>query len=167
MDGVTIRRVTADDAGAARALRIEMLADAPLAFVTTLAEVAAHPHDEYVSRCVRAAEGNRQAMYVADAGGRFVGQIGAYEHPHEPDITMLYSIYVTPAHRGNGALGALLDAVSTWSRASGRSTLELEVVTTNGRAIRAYQKLGFVRVGNTVAHPTIPVLREQRMVRRA
>ena len=38
---------------------------------------------------------------------------------------------------------------------------------TNERAVRAYQKLGFVRVGDTVAHPTIPVLREQRMVRPA
>jgi len=164
---VTIRRVRPTDAGAARALRIEMLADAPLAFVTTLAEAAAHKHDEYVGRCTRAASGDQHALYVAECGGRFVAQVGAYAHPHAPDTTMLYSVYVSPTHRGNGALGALMDAVAAWSRTSGRGTLELEVVTTNERAVHAYQKLGFVRVGETMAHPTIAVLREQRMVRAA
>ena len=167
MGDLTIRRVTASDAGAARALRIEMLADTPLAFVTTLAEAAEHKHGEYVGRCTRAASGDQHAMYVAEASRRLVGQVGAYAHPNEPDITMLSSVYVSPSHRGNGALAALVDAVAAWSRKSGRQTLELEVVTTNRRAVRAYQKLGFVRVGNTVAHPTIPVLREQRMVRAA
>jgi GNAT superfamily N-acetyltransferase len=164
---LTIRRVTAADAGGARALRIEMLADTPLAFVTTLAEVAEHKHDEYVGRCTRAATGDQHAIYVAEADRRLVGQVGAYAHPDEPDVTMLSSVYVSPSHRGNGALAALVDAVAGWSRRSGRGTLELEVVTTNVRAVRAYQKLGFVRVGDTLVHPTIPVLREQRMVRAA
>jgi GNAT superfamily N-acetyltransferase len=167
VEDVTIRRVTERDAGAVRALRIEMLADSPLAFVTTLAEVAEHKHDEYVGRCVRAATGHQHAQYVAQADRLLVGQIGAYAHPADPDTTMLASIYVSPSHRGNGTLGALFKTAAAWSRDSGRSRLELEVVTTNERAVRAYQKLGFVPVGETMQHPTIPTMREQRMGRPA
>ena len=100
-------------------------------------------------------------------GRCLVGQVGAHADPANPDTTMLVSIYVSPAHRGHGTLGALVDAVAAWSRECGRPRLELEVVTTNGRAVRAYQKLGFLPFGETVPHPTVPVMREQRMGRPA
>lgn len=164
---VTIRRVTADDAGAFRAIRIEMLADAPLAFVTTLAEAAEHKHGEYVARVTRASRGGNYAQFVAELDRRFVGHVGAYALPGDPYATMLFSIYVTPTQRGNGILEALVDAVAAWSRRSGRPRLELEVVTTNERAVRAYQKLGFRVDGETAPHPTIPTMRELRMVRPA
>jgi RimJ/RimL family protein N-acetyltransferase len=167
VDGVTIRRVAKEDSGAVRGLRIEMLADTPLAFVTTLAEVAEHKHDEYVGRCVRAAAGSQYAQYLAQVDRRLVGQVSAYADPANPDTTMLVSIYISPAHRGNGTLRALVDAVAAWSRECGRRRLELEVVTTNERALRAYQKLGFLPFGDTMPHPTIPTMREQRMGRPA
>jgi GNAT superfamily N-acetyltransferase len=159
--------VTAGDAGRARALRLEMLADAPLAFITTLAEAAAAPHREYADRCARLAEGDQQALFVAEADGRLVGQVGAYAHPEAPDRSLLVAIYVTPTRRGDGTLGALIDAVAAWSRQCGRATIELEVVTTNARARRAYRRLGFVPYGAPVRHPTIPVLTEVRMSRPA
>jgi RimJ/RimL family protein N-acetyltransferase len=162
-----VRRVTAADAGRAQALRLEMLADTPLAFITTLAEAAAAPHAEYAGRCAALARGDQQVLFVAEAGGRLVGQVGAYAHPHVPDRSMLFAIYITPAHRGDGTLAALVDAVAAWSRECGRATIELEVVTTNARARRAYEKLGFVAYGALVPHPTIPVMSEVRMCRPA
>jgi ribosomal protein S18 acetylase RimI-like enzyme len=42
----------------------------------------------------------------------------------------------------------------------------LEVVTGNGRAVRAYEKLGFEDTGERVPHPVVPVLTELRMRRR-
>jgi GNAT superfamily N-acetyltransferase len=72
---------------------------------------------------------------------------------------------VSPAHRGTGVLAGLVDAVAAWSRAHGRPMLELDVVTTNGRAARAYAKLGFQNTGGPIAHPTIGPFREQRMKR--
>jgi ribosomal protein S18 acetylase RimI-like enzyme len=45
--------------------------------------------------------------------------------------------------------------------------LELEVVTSNLRAIRAYQRLGFVDTGRRARHPTVPVLTELTMTRPA
>ncbi len=145
---IRVRRVAPADGAQARALRLEMLADSPLAFITTLADAAAAPHAEYVGRCARAASGTQQALYVAEADGRLVGQAGAYAHPQEAGRSMLFAVYISPSHRGAGTLGTLVDAAAGWSRECGRPTLELEVVTTNGRARRAYQKLGFVSFGD-------------------
>jgi GNAT superfamily N-acetyltransferase len=75
-------------------------------------------------------------------------------------------VYVTPAYRGGKVLAELVEAVGSWSRAAGREGLMLEVVTGNGRAVRAYEKLGFEDTGERVPHPVIPVLTELRMRRR-
>ena len=167
----TIRRVTPADGAAALALRLEMLADTPLAFIVTLAECAAQGLAAYTWRVARGATGGVDATFVAEVRDgrqvRLVGQAGAYAHPSAPDHTVLYAVYISPAHRGAGLLGGLVDAVAEWSREQGRPRLELDVVTTNSRAARAYAKLGFSNVGGPIAHPTIGPLREQRMERPA
>lgn len=164
-EDVTIRRVTAADGGRSRALRLEMLADSPLAFITTLAQAAEAPHAEFARRCANAATGDDVAQFVAETGGRLVGQAIGMSMPGAPDRTLLVAVYVSPSHRGQGVLEALVETVAAWSRECGRRLLDLEVVTGNARAIRAYARLGFAPVGRTVPHPTIPELREQRMTR--
>jgi predicted GNAT family acetyltransferase len=164
---VLIRRVRPADAGRARALRLEMLADTPLAYITTLAEAAERPHADYAGFVLRCAHGTQNAMFVADYDGVLVGQAFGATHPTEEDTTMVYAVYVTPDQRGRGLLGRLVDALGAWSAENGRPKLELEVVTSNLRALRAYQKLGFACSGEPVPHPTVPILREQVLVRRA
>jgi RimJ/RimL family protein N-acetyltransferase len=144
-----------------------MLADTPLAFITTLAQAAEMPHDEWVGRATRASSGSQNAQFVATARGRFVGIASAFEHPTDPARTLLVAVYVSPSHRGGATLTAMVDAAAAWSREAGRPTLELEVVTTNARAVRAYEKLGFVPEGDLVRHPTITSMREQVMTRPA
>jgi GNAT superfamily N-acetyltransferase len=164
---LSIRRVRPSDAGRARALRLEMLADAPLAYITTLAEAAERPHADYAGFIERSSDGVQNAMFVAEADGALVGQAFGAMHPTEPDTTMVYAVYVTPAYRGRGVLEDLVEALASWSRVNGRQTLELEVITTNVRAYRAYQKLGFVCSGEPVPHPTVPIMREQVLRRPA
>ncbi|MEV2239003.1 GNAT family N-acetyltransferase [Micromonospora sp. NPDC049891] len=160
-----IRRVEPADAARMRALRLEMLADAPLAFLETIAEAAARPHAEYAARVAQVSAGSDTAQFVADPGGRLVGHAGGVIHPTEPGVTVLYAVYITPAWRGTGLLADLVDAVAGWSRAGGRDELMLEVVVGNDRAYRAYQRLGFVDTGVRVPHPNIPALRELQMRR--
>jgi ribosomal protein S18 acetylase RimI-like enzyme len=62
-------------------------------------------------------------------------------------------------------LERLIEKVASWSRAAGRSRLVLEVVTGNDRAIRAYQRIGFVPTDKVNPHPTIPGLTEMVMAR--
>ncbi|MEO3779095.1 GNAT family N-acetyltransferase [Micromonospora sp. B11E3] len=201
----TVRRVTPQDTARMRALRLEMLADAPLAFLETVADAAARPHAEIAARVASVAAGPRTAQFVAEphdapagrptgdanrpigeanrlgrAGrpvgepgrltgraGRLVGHAGGTVAPHDPGLTVIYAVYVTPAWRGTGLLADLIEAVAAWSRECGRPELMLEVVVGNDRACRAYRRLGFVDTGVRVPHPKFPTLRELQMRRPA
>jgi GNAT superfamily N-acetyltransferase len=163
----TVHRVTPADAARMRALRLEMLADSPLAFLETLAQAAARPHEDYRRRVIQASTGRELAQFVADPGGRLVGHAGGTVLPEEPHVTVVFAVYITPARRGSGVLGDLVEAVAEWSRTVGRPELMLEVVVGNDRAVRAYQRLGFVDTGLRVPHPVIPALTELQMRRRA
>ena len=155
------------DAAMARALRLEMLADSPLAFIETIDEAAALPQALFRARLAQRVNGHVMAQFVAEADGRLVGQAGGWAPVGTTGVTLVFAVYVTPAWRGSGLLGHLVDAVAAWSLGAGRPELELEVVTGNHRAIRAYQRLGFVDTGQRVRHPTVPVLTELRMRRAA
>ncbi|MET8147526.1 GNAT family N-acetyltransferase [Actinoplanes sp. NPDC049668] len=164
---VTVHRVTPGDAARMRALRLEMLADSPLAFLETVAQAAARPHADFRRRIVQASSGSQLAQFVADPGGRLIGHAGGTVLPEEPDATVIFAVYVTPAHRGSGMLAELIEAVAQWSASIGRNELMLEVVVGNDRAVRAYERLGFVDGGKRVPHPVIPALTELQMRRRA
>lgn len=166
MTSWTVRRVTPADAARMRALRLEMLADSPLAFLETLAQAAARSHEGYRQRIGQAAGGDRLAQFIADPGGRLIGHAGGTVLPEEPGVTVVFAVYLTPAHRGGKVLAELIDAVAAWSRTAGRHELMLEVVVGNDRAVRAYEKLGFADTGDRVPHPVVPALTELRMRRR-
>jgi RimJ/RimL family protein N-acetyltransferase len=164
---VTVHRVTPGDAARMRALRLEMLADSPLAFLETLAQAAARPHADYRRRILQASSGDQLAQFVADPGGRLIGHAGGTVLPEEPDTTVIFAVYITPSRRGSGVLSELIEAVAQWSVATGRTELMLEVVVGNDRAVRAYERLGFHDIGRRVPHPVIPALTELQMTRRA
>jgi GNAT superfamily N-acetyltransferase len=168
VDSWRVHRVTVADAARMRALRLEMLADSPLAFLETLAQAAARSHESYRRRVAQAATGGQTAQFVADPGGRarLIGHAGGTVLPDEPGETVVFAVYVTPAHRGGKVLADLVESVAAWSRACGRDRLMLEVVEGNGRAVRAYEKLGFEDTGERVPHPVLPALTELRMRRR-
>ena len=57
-----------------RALRLEMLADAPLAFIERLDEAVAQPHERFRARLAQRAVGNDNAQFVAEnARGAIIG----------------------------------------------------------------------------------------------
>jgi GNAT superfamily N-acetyltransferase len=167
MGEAVVRRVTMADAAMARALRLEMLADAPLAFLETIDEAAARPHAAFAAKLAERVTGDVSSLFVAVADGRLVGQAGGWASPGGRGVTLVFAVYLTPAWRGSGLLGRLIDAVAEWSLAAKRPELELEVVVGNDRAVRAYRRLGFVDTGMRAVHPTIPVLRELKMRRRS
>jgi len=159
--------VRAEDAARVRALRLEMLADSPLAYLETLADAAARSHAEYRAWIVRMATGHQRAQFIAERDGRLVGNAGGMAWPQDDNTTVIFAVYVTPSARGGQVLAALVDGVAAWSRTAGRQRLLLEVVTGNDRALRAYRGLGFLDNGERVPHPTVPTLTEQRLYRTA
>jgi RimJ/RimL family protein N-acetyltransferase len=150
-----------------RALRLEMLADSPLAFLETVAEAAARPHAEYAAGIAGNSTGPARGQFVAEVDGRFVAHAGGAVVPEEPTLTVVFAVYLSPAWRGTGLLAEVVEAVAAWSRAARRPELLLEVVVGNDRAVRAYERLGFIDTGVRVPHPTVPALTELQMRRAA
>jgi GNAT superfamily N-acetyltransferase len=165
---VTVRRVTPGDLAAVYSLRLEMLADTPLAYLDTVADHVAKPRTFWQQRIAEAARGSTRGQFVAfDTNKVAVGQALGIAHADFPGATVVVAVYVTPRHRGGVLLASLIDAVAGWSRSVGRPTLVLEVVEGNRRAERAYEKVGFTRTGRRVPHPVLAGLYEFAMSRPA
>ena len=167
MGAAMVRRVRLTDAARVRALRLEMLADTPLAFLEWIDAAAARPHADFQARIAHNATSLDSAQFIAEADGRLVGHAGGWAPPGSAGVTLIFAVYVTPDWRGRGVLGQLVEAVSHWSRVQARPLLELEVVVGNDRAVRAYERLGFTDTGRRAPHPTLPVLTEMLMSRPA
>jgi len=157
----TVRQVEEQDWVRLRALRLEMLADTPIAYLETLATAEGHP----VSHWRRQARGRPSGVkLVAEADdGRWLGTMSGILAEGVPTLV---AVYVAPDARGAGAgvTDALLTAIERWAARHG-DQLRLEVNELNGRAIEAYRRRGFVLTGRTTPYPLDPPSLELEMVK--
>jgi RimJ/RimL family protein N-acetyltransferase len=96
----------------------------------------------------RAARFGLEGTFVAEAGGRMVGQISVQPSRHGyAELGML----VARDWRGRGVGSALMQAGIDWARARGDlHKLSLGVFAHNTAAIALYEKFGFVEEGRLV-----------------
>ncbi|WBU36980.1 GNAT family N-acetyltransferase [Homoserinibacter sp. YIM 151385] len=156
-----IRETTADDWRDVRELRLEMLADTPLAFLERLPDARAH------GEAVWRARGERGYLAAIDASGRWLGTMG-WARPRDGEASpVLVGVYVTPSARGRdaGVADALLAGVEEevaryWDR------ILLEVNEENPRAIAFYERHGYEPTGEWRPYPLDPRQRELEMAKR-
>ncbi len=160
-DEPVVRRVVQADWPALRALRLEALADCPIAYLETLAAAELLADSAWQARAARGARGGDSCQVLALQDGRPVGTCVTFLLDGAP---WLAAVYVTPRARGRGLLARLLAPCAEWARAHGGSRLTLEVHEDNGRARQAYARLGFVATGATTPYPLPPGGLEQEMV---
>jgi RimJ/RimL family protein N-acetyltransferase len=91
---------------------------------------------------------NNQALLLAEHDGSLVGYLGARRGPnrrnqHSADVV----IGILQAFVGQGLGTRLFAALQDWTSMLGLHRLALTVMVTNVRAIRFYQKMGFVIEG--------------------
>lgn len=167
-DDITIRRTREADWEAYRRLRLEMLADTPLAFGETLANAEGWGESEWRMRS-RRGEATDQILVAAieRRTGRWVGTMGGFV-ASGPDVTgpLLVGVYVTPSHRGRsfGVASALLAEVEAWA-ATLAGALFLHVHEDNLRAIAFYQRNGYRLTGKVEQYILNPGQRELEMVK--
>jgi GNAT superfamily N-acetyltransferase len=151
-----VRAVTPDDdPRRLRALRLEMLADTPIAFIERVENARRHPPGYWADRLKSYAAGADRTMYLAETPeGSWVATAGAYVDAK--GVAHLVSVYVTPSLRGTGLFDALAQAVFDWARARGCTEIRLEVALANARALAAYRRLGFAPTGYSQPHPLYP-----------
>ena len=148
-------RVGPDEWETFRDVRLASLADAPGAFGASYADWAEAPEERWRARLT-----DVPFTVVASLEGRGVGVVsGAPADDH----VELISMWVAPDHRGTGLAGRLISSVAEWAASDGHDTY-LMVRDDNARALKAYEKAGFVDLGVPPDWPA-DVPRERRMRR--
>ena len=143
-----IRRIRPEDGEAWREVRLRALLDAPDAFGSTHAETVALPHEEWTTRAARSSDGPCDALFLADDGRELVGLARGQRPPDQNEARHLHSMWVAPEFRGTRLAERLVDRLAGWAALAGASLLELWVTTSNKRAIRFYERLGFEATGH-------------------
>lgn len=168
--GVIVRRVRPQDWQALRDLRLEALGDTPIGFLESLETAQVLDDTAWRARAARGADGGDSFQVLAWLDGRAVGTVVCFPEAagggHRSDAAWLAAVYVAPAARGAGLLGALIEPAAGWARERGRTVLRLEVHEDNARARRAYARLGFMETGIRKPYPLDPSREELLMDRR-
>ena len=164
-ESISVRQVRADDWQRLRALRLRALADAPMAFGTTLATEQARPEQEWRERAAASAAGIDRVTFIAAREHRWVGSVTGLLEPgnSRPRSAVVVGMWVSPEVRRRGVAQALLRAVAVWARGHGADMLQLDVTETNAAAIALYERLGFQPSGTTAPLPHTPTVREIHM----
>ncbi len=131
-------RVGADEWQTFRDVRLASLADAPSAFGSRHADWVGASEERWRSRLT-----DVPFTVVALSQGRGVGVVSGA--PSESQVELI-SMWVAADHRGTGLAGRLIGEVVAWAESRGLDTV-LMVRDDNARAIRAYERAGFVDLG--------------------
>lgn len=138
---------------ALKELRLEALADTPIAYLETLSDARTAGDEVWQARAARGAAGGDSFQVLAWDGERPAATAVSFLRD---GAAWLAAVYVTPARRGTGLLPQLVERCAGWAREQGAAVLRLEVHEDNPRAIRAYDKLGFVDTGERTPYPLDP-----------
>lgn len=168
MTSPAIRRIRADEGPSLRVLRLRALADAPMAFGSTLAKEEAFTDDVWRERAQRGASGVDTITYIAERSGQWLGiATGLARAPENPGDSRpeLVAMFVAPEARRCGLGIALVEAVAAWARERKAPGLTLWVTAANEAAVALYTRCGFRRTGETKPLDHAPGVASIRMAR--
>jgi GNAT superfamily N-acetyltransferase len=123
-----------------KSMRLEALADAPSAFVTTLESELDRPSVYWEEQFDRATWVIAQDRI---APGDPVGIAALVQPDPGSPVRFIESVWVKPEYRWCGVLRQMLDHLEERAKEDGATELRLWVLDTNESAERAYLKLGF------------------------
>lgn len=93
---------------------------------------------------------DQTAAIVAVAGSGVVGQLTTTRNRNIYAHTAEIGMSVHSDYRGKGVGAGLIEGAKDWARLFGVEKLVLNVVPQNARAIRFYEKMGFVPEGHRI-----------------
>ncbi|MGN6744151.1 MAG: GNAT family N-acetyltransferase [Amnibacterium sp.] len=158
-----VRAPDEEDWREVRDLRLEMLADTPIAYLETLNTALRHG-EEHWRRRARPRQDGGITVVAVHRDGRWIGTMAGVPGAGGP---VLVGVYVAPGFRGRaaGVTDALLERIEDWARGHA-DVLRLEVNELNARARAAYERRGFVLTGRTSPYPLDPPSLELEMIKR-
>jgi len=88
----------------------------------------------------------REACWVAELEGRRVGSVMLVRHPEREGVARLRLLLVEPEARGLGVGRALVDACTSFARATGYRMVTLWTQSVLAAARAIYARAGYVKV---------------------
>jgi len=163
-----VRRLGPDDWEVSRAVRLTALAEAPYAFMSTLAREQAFDERTWRSRLGSPAATTFLAWVDGEPAGTATGKIDDPDDEFTlPGSWQLVGMWVDPRARGTGVAGLLIDAVVGHARERGATAVTLWVTEVNARARAFYLRVGFTPTGaRQPVREDEPDHWEEQMVRR-
>jgi GNAT superfamily N-acetyltransferase len=137
-----------------RDLRLQALADSPDAFGGTLTGEKNHPDSHWANRLTLGADLRWNLPLLAEVAAQPVGLAWGRIETTNPDLADVYTMWVAPTHRGQGAGRLLLEAIIAWASAAGARRVLLSVTCGESSARRLYVRAGFTPIGEaTILRP--------------
>jgi len=151
---VTVSRVRPEEWLLLKTVRLAALQDAPYAFGSRYEDMVVKPDTHWQETAQDRATSSTSCTFLArDADGNGIGMAGGYQDEQFPELVHLVAMWVAPEWRGHGLAAQIVTTVYDWAR-SGSCTDFLAYVTTgNDRALRFYEKQGFVRQPDDAPRP--------------
>lgn len=87
---------------------------------------------------------NNATRFEAWASGTLIGLVAVYCNDQGSRVAYVTSVSVLQAWTGKGIAASLMNWSSGYARDAGMRQITLEVATSNGAAVRLYEKSGFV-----------------------
>lgn len=140
----TIRRLNIGEGDLYRRVRLESLKESPEAFASTHESALARAEESWSSQADASATGNDRATFVVLAD-QPIGLAALYRDETRSEVGELIQVWISPEHRNGSLATELMDTVFGWAASNGFDTIRAEVTSVNGRALRFYEKCGFVR----------------------
>lgn len=141
----TIRRLNPGEADLYRSVRLESLRESPEAFTSTYESALARSEESWQQQAEASASGADRATFIV-LTDHPVGVAALYRNPEKFEEGEMIQVWVSPDYRGSTVATDLMHALFTWAASNGFQTILAEVTSNNIRALRFYEKHGFVSV---------------------
>ncbi|RYD27257.1 MAG: GNAT family N-acetyltransferase [Verrucomicrobiaceae bacterium] len=141
-----IRRLNPGEADLYRTVRLESLKESPEAFASTHQLALERSEESWRQQADASAAGTDRATFLV-LTDKPVGIAALYRNPEKSEEGEMIQVWVAPEYRGGDVAGRLMDTLFRWAAGNRFQTILAEVTPDNSRALRFYEKQGFVRIG--------------------
>lgn len=136
------RRLNTGEGHLYRAVRLDALHESPEAFSSGYEDAVARSDQSWAEQADSSATGSDRATFVA-IEDQPVGLAALYRDENDTDVGELIQMWVAPDVRGGSVANDLLLEVFRWAHSNHFALVKAEVMKSNARALRFYEKFGF------------------------
>jgi RimJ/RimL family protein N-acetyltransferase len=143
-----IRRLNPGEGHLYRDVRLRALYESPEAFSSRYEDAVTRTDQSWADQADSSATGPDRATFVTFED-QPVGLAALYRDEDGTDVGELIQMWVAPEFRGGSVAADLLQEVFRWAQSHRFSLVKAEVMKSNARALRFYEKFGFSQSPDT------------------